>query len=317
MDLMVSASVEDDPDYEETARIATLAFGRENAPFAPSRFEWFYNCAFSEGATIVRLTDDRTGQKVGQIALVNHAIATPDGVVTTSEMVDLFVLPDYRGSKRLRTLFDEVERQFRDQDIRFSLGVPNKKSLSVNDRFFHLKPYRKLDIRGGVRSPLGSQKPLFSEEVTDAGASHVAELFAPYATCPHDAGLIWDGPRMAARLANPVQRYGLHGTPELALVSSPRTFRNMPITLLIGFFSRGGETVSKNSVSALVAAATRLWRRPAFLYIGVHSAIEALPGWPLADWMRFSPMTLHLRDFAPDGLPLDLDRFQLIDFDFG
>ncbi|OXT01903.1 hypothetical protein B7H23_02865 [Notoacmeibacter marinus] len=317
MEPSITASVETEHDYEETAGLATIAFGRQADPFDPARFAWFYERAFSEGATVVRLTDERTGQKIGQIAMVNHAIATPGGIERASALVDLFILPDYRGGARLQTLYDTVGEQFQAQSIRFGLGMPNKKALPVNERFFQLMAYRRLDLRGGLQPPALRNKVRISEEVTGAGAERITELFAPFATSPSETGLIWDGSRMAARLANPGQHYGFHATDNLALISSPRRFKNVPVTLLIGFFVRQGARPRKRDIKALVTSATALWRRPAFIYAGLHRSLPALPGWPFPERLRFSPMVLQLRDFASEREPLDLDRFQLIDFDFG
>jgi hypothetical protein len=41
-----------------------------------------------------------------------------------------------------------------------------------------------------------------------------------------------------------------------------------------------------------------------------------LPGLRLPDRIRPSPMLLQLRDFKPGAKPVELDRFQLLDFDF-
>lgn len=86
-------------------------------------------------------------------------------------------------------------------------------------------------------------------------------------------------------------------------------------TLLCGFLSRPGAGLARGEQRALTRAACAFWKRSVFVYVGRNRALPAQPGVALPARLRGSPMVLQTRDFAPDGLPLVLDRFELLDFD--
>ena len=125
---MISVSVEEVLDYVETARLATEAFASPDSVFDSEHLRWFYEDCFPDGTTVVRLTEDETGNKVGQIALVHQTVLVNGVTEKAAELVDLFILKEWRGRERVQMLYDEVAQQFAARGIRFAFGMPNAKA---------------------------------------------------------------------------------------------------------------------------------------------------------------------------------------------
>ncbi len=89
----------------------------------------------------------------------------------------------------------------------------------------------------------------------------------------------------------------------------------MPHALICALLPRPGATVRRRDVAAATAAACRTQRRPLFVYAGLNDAVP-LPGLLLPARLRPSPMVLQMRDLARGALPVRMQRFEAIDFDF-
>ncbi len=87
---MITASCEYAIDYEETARVATEAFGSRDTTFYPAQFHWFYERCFSRGTTIVALRDGN--RKIGHCALVRQPVLMNGVNEPAAQLVDLFIL---------------------------------------------------------------------------------------------------------------------------------------------------------------------------------------------------------------------------------
>jgi hypothetical protein len=139
--------------------------------------------------------------------------------------------------------------------------------------------------------------------------------FRLFDTPASENGLKWDGDHLYHRLTGPDSDFGIHATDDILLISSSRAKRGINYTLLCAFFARPHVRISEGDVRNLVRAACRLWRQPLFVYVGINDSIPSMPGTELPQRLRPSPMLLQLRDFQA-GEAFELNRFQLIDFDF-
>jgi Acetyltransferase (GNAT) domain len=296
---MITASCDERIDYEEIARVATEAFNSPDLRFSPDRIQWLYERCFSLGTTIVALRDGN--RRIGHVAMVRQLIIMNGVLEHAVQIVDLCIIEEYRSKNSLRHLYDEVERQCMARNIRFALGMPNAKALSVNAYFFKMRPFLRLPIRVGLAVPFRSATLIASGQFELMTKSEIISLFAHYRTSEDNNGLQWDEDKLHERLCGPRSVYGVHATQDLLLISSARSIR--------------GVKVEPGNVSALVRAACHLWRRPLFVYVGFNSALPINLGFPLPKWLRPSRMLLQLRDFYPNTSQPRFERYQLIDFD--
>lgn len=309
------ARVETAIDYVETARLANEAFDDPSAFNAP-HMQWLYERCFSEGSTMISLYDGT--RKVGQFAMVRQTVTAGGGrAEQAAQLVDLFVLKPFRSRAALAALYGEVERQCRAQGIRFAIGMPNAGAIAVNEHFLKLQPHRWLGIHAGV----SVMRPVSPSLVIDERfAANNIDLYrawlAPYMPANSESGIRWTADTFCERLNNPRFPYALHAVENLLLVSSQRVRRRTSYVLLCGYFARQGATVRQRDVHAVTRAACNVWRRPLFIYPGFNDALPAPPGWRLPQRLRPSTMLIQLRDFHPDRSPLQLTRYQPLDFDF-
>jgi hypothetical protein len=311
---MITAACEEAVDYEEMAKLATEAFGSRDIVFYPEQFQWFYERCFSLGTTVVTLRDGH--RKVGQCAMVRQPVLMHGLSEPAVQLVDLFIMKEFRSKACLHQLYGEVERQCIGQKLRLVLGMPNARALPVNAYFFKMRPFLWLPLRLGLAVPFQSSTLIFSGRFQQMTPEEAMELFAHYRTSLHDNGLQWNEEKLYQRLSGPRHVYGIHATQNLLLISSPRSTRRVKYTLLCGFFIRADARVAAADVGVLVRAASHLWRRPLFIYAGFNNALPANPGFSIPTWLRPSPMLLQLRDFQPDRPEPRFDRYQLLDFDF-
>ena len=312
--MVTKAETEKTVNYEATAKLANEAFASTDAVFRPEYLRWLYERSFSLGATVIALRNE--DRKVGQIALLRQTVQVNGRHESAAQLVDLFVIPGYRGQPQLRQLYAEVEKQFIEQDIRFAIGMPNAKAQSINEHFFELKTCITLPLSVGVSLFGPMPRELFSAAFNGSDRGQTISLFSRYLNHPEDDGLVWDEGRLFERLAGPKHEYGVHALDEVLLISSPRRSRGINFVLLCGIWNRPGSLVGSPALSAVVRSACAMWRRPLFAYVGVNKKVQTIPGIALPLGIRPSPMLVQLRDFKPDRPPLKFDRYQPLDFDF-
>lgn len=311
---MPVAAVEARVNHAETASLAMEAFASPHVVFDPDHLRWFYDDAFSLGTKVVALTHE--GRKVGQIAMVRQKMRIDGAEHVAGQLCDLFIVKQHRSKASIAMLYDEVERQFRAEGVRFGLGMPNNKAISVNEHFFKLMPFLRMQIRMGA-SPTSLLRQSSGTTAFDPyHADEIKALLRPFATAASENGLPWDEESIFKRLLGRKFRYALHTTDTGLLISSPRVSRSLAYTCLAAFFPRTGTRIAAGDVRALVRNACAYWRQPVFAFAGINTGLEAMPGIRLPDRLRPSPMLLQLRDFRPQEGGVRLDRFQLIDFDF-
>jgi Acetyltransferase (GNAT) domain len=300
-------------DYVATAQMMTLAFAVAE-PIPPERLEWLYDRSFSSGTTVIALRDGQ--RKVGQIAMVRQTLQLNGERETAAQLVDLFIIRGYRGKQSLKLLYDEVGKQFVEQKIRFAIGMPNAKALGVNAHFFQLQPYLTLPFSVGLSLSGRASDDGVSFQFDPLDRGRLLPLLAQFGTTDADNGLVWDETKLFDRLSRPAKKYGIHVFDNLLLISSPRRSRGIDHTLLCGFLVRPGRRASQAELDDAVRAACRMWGYRLFVYVGVNNKLPRPPGLVLPQRIRPSPMLVQLRDFRSDKAPLQLDRYELIDFDY-
>jgi hypothetical protein len=308
-----TAECEPQVDYVATAELMTLAFAAAEA-IPPERLEWLYNRSFSSGTTVIALRDGQ--RKVGQIAMVRQTLQLNGERETAAQLVDLFIIPGYRGRQSLKLLYDEVGRQFAEQKVRFGIGMPNAKALGVNAHFFQLQPYLTLPFSVGMSLSKQVSGDGLSFQFDPLDRNRLLPLLAQFGSADTDNGLIWNETSLFERLSRPSKQYGIHAFGNLLLISSLRRSRGIDHTLLCGFLVRPGHRASQAELDQAVRAACQMWGCRLFVYVGVNNKLPRPPGLVLPRRVRPSPMLVQLRDFRPDKAPLQLDRYELIDFDF-
>jgi GNAT acetyltransferase-like protein len=308
-----TAECEPQVDYVATAELMTLAFAAAE-PIPPERLEWLYNRSFSSGTTVIALRDGQ--RKVGQIAMVHQTLQLNGERETAAQLVDLFIIPGYRGRQSLKLLYDEVGRQFAEQKVRFGIGMPNAKALGVNAYFFQLQPYLTLPFSVGMSLSKQVSGDGLSFQFDPLDRNRLLPLLAQFISADTDNGLIWNETSLFERLSRPSKQYGIHVFGNLLLISSLRRSRGIDHTLLCGFLVRPGHRASQAELDQAVRAACQMWGCRLFVYVGVNNKLPRPPGLVLPRRVRPSPMLVQLRDFRPDKAPLQLDRYELIDFDF-
>lgn len=311
--LELVAEADELPDYEESARLANEAF--PGAHFTPEYLRWLYERCFSQGGTVVSLRAD--GVKVGQFVMLRQTVNANGSPEPAVQLVDLFVLKQFRSREALSELYDEVARQCESQGIRFAIGMPNERAIGANEFFFALKPHLWLDIRAGLAVP-GALSPalLLNAPYARDQVKYYTKFFEPFEPPPGENGVAWRAEEICERLNTTAHRYGMHMVENLLLISSPRVRRGIPYVLHCGYFVRRGATVTRRNFRAVARGAAHLWQRPLFVYPGVFRALPDLPGWKLPRFIRPSTMLIQLRDFHEEKPPLRWDRYQPIDFDF-
>jgi hypothetical protein len=311
--MIPTAECEPHIDYVATAEMMTLAFA-VTEPTQPERLEWLYNRSFCSGTTVIAL---REGQrKIGQIAMVRQMLQLNGERETAAQLVDLFILPGYRGKQSLKLLYDEVGQQFAAQKIRFAIGMPNAKALGVNAHFFQLQPHLTLPFSMGASLSKRVSSDGVSLPFDPLDRTRLLPLLAQFGTTDADNGLVWDAARLFDRLSRPAKKYGIHVFGNLLLISSPRRSRGVDHTLLCGFLVRPGHHATRAELDDAVRAACLMWGCRLFVYVGINSKLPRAPGLVLPPRIRPSPMLVQLRDFRPDKAPLRFDRYELIDFDY-
>jgi hypothetical protein len=311
--MITTAECEPRVDYVATAEMMTLAFAEAEA-IPPDRLEWLYDRSFSSGTTVIALRDGQ--RKVGQIAMVRQTLQLNGERETAAQLVDLFIIPGYRGKQSLKFLYDEVERQFIAQKIRFAIGMPNAKALGVNAHFFRLQPYLTLPFSVGISLSRQVSGESLSLRFDPLDRNRLLPLLAQFGSTDIDNGLAWNETRLFDRLSRPSKNYGIHVFGNLLLISSLRRSRGIAHTLLCGFLVRPGHRASQAELDDAIRAACVMWGCPLFVYVGTNDKLPGPPGLVLPQRIRPSPMLVQLRDFRPDKAPLRLDRYELIDFDY-
>lgn len=300
-------------DYEETARLATEAFGSPDISFSADKLRWLYDISFSQGTTV--LSSYAGERKVGQVALVHQSVQVDGRAERAIALVDLFVLKEFRSRLAMADLYNKVRDFCVDEGIRFILAVPNEVGTKVNIRYLKLAPFLTMDIRAGIGLPWRGKRVMVSTDLAKLSRREAVELFDRY-TREDDVGLTWTGEGLWARFQAGTYGFGVHATDDVLLVSSPRTVRHMPHTLICALFVRPSAADASRDARVLSRAACALHGRPAFIYAGVNRHIAHLPGFSVPARHRPSPMVLQIRDFAPKGEAPVFDRFELLDFDY-
>ncbi len=307
-----SVRVETATDHAETAALATEAFASGPGRFTARGLRWLYEEAYGEGTTVLAAYAGE--RKVGHLALLHQTVTVEGRPEPAVALVDVFVVEAFRSLATLVGLYRAAEAACRARGVRLILSVPNAMAADVNARILRLEEVARLDIRVGVAGLPVPGVRIASHRVAELDPDHGRCLIAPFCGGAQ-TGLGWTPERLWGRLGRPGADYALHVGERLLAVSAPRAARGMPHALICALLPRPGATVRRRDVAAATAAACRTQRRPLFVYAGLNDAVP-LPGLLLPARLRPSPMVLQMRDLARGALPVRMQRFEAIDFDF-
>ena len=232
-----TAEVDRVTDYEEAARLANEAF--PDGGFTAEHLRGLYERCFSQGGTVVSLRADE--RKVGQFVLLRQTINVHGVAERAAQLVDSFILKEFRSRETLAMLYGEVARQCETQGIRFAIGMPNERAIGANEFFFGLKPHLWLDIRAGLALPgLLPETLLINAPYARDQVKYYTKWFEAFEPMPFESGVAWRSEEICERLDNSTYQYGLHMVESLLLISSTRTRRSVPYILYCGFWSDAG-----------------------------------------------------------------------------
>ena len=235
----LTAEVDRATDYKETAHLANDVF--PVGGFSAEHLRWLYERC-SQGGTVVSLRAD--GRKVGQFVLLRQTVNACGTAESAVQLVDLFILKDFKSRGTLAMLYGEVARQCEVQGIRFAIGMPNERAIGANEFFFGLKPHLWLDIRAGLAFPGAvSERLLINAPYAQDQVKYYTKWFEPFEPEARENGVAWRSEEICERLNNSTFRYGLHMVENLLLISSPRVRRGIPYKLYCGFMARRGAKV--------------------------------------------------------------------------
>lgn len=126
----------------------------------------------------------------------------------------------------------------------------------------------------------------------------------------------WSAELLRWRLGFPGADYSIHWSDKLVSVSTRSDFRGIPVTVMLKFLPREGQT-GPLSPRSHIAAACRHHRTPVALYAGINRHVP-VSGIRLAQDRLPAPLNLVMLSAQTDALPQHrflFDTFEFLDFD--
>lgn len=306
--------VETTTNYQKTAMLANNSFESRAKHFSEHNLKWMYEVAFGGQTSVVAATYE--GQKIGQAVILWHDLKLNGKKRGCAQLVDLFVVPEYRSFSVVRKIYRKLNELLGEQSDRFVLTTPNPKSARLNARFLKLRPGGMLDIRLGLTIPSPTNRTTQSLWVESEHKSRVIKFMQGYMSTKNSVEVCWTPKSLADRLSNANSQYAIHKNGPLLAITTSRVFKGMPLILICGTFVIDTESLSKSHLRKILSAAAVLHRRPLFLYVGINHLIPAMPGISLPNILRPSQMSLQIREGTTAQDQISFDRFEAIDFDF-
>lgn len=305
----ISFGVETNVAHGATADLANYSFQHADGTFSEDYLKWLYGAGFGGRTTVVAIS--RQDQKIGQAVILWHAIRIGGAVRECAQLIDLFVVPEYRSFRTVRGLALRLSECLNVDPEKPVLTMPNAKAAPLNRRLLKLHDGQRLDIRGGICSP-----KIFADGVETQwfSAAHPAPAMTLMAGCVGSGGgneVYWTPATLAARLSRPDTRYAVLRTDNICMISRHAIFRHIPCVLICGLFCRDGTSPDRIEINALLRRAARLHGMPLYVYVGLNDGLP-LPGFRLPADLRPSPMRLQTRGLGAH----QFNRFEAIDFDF-
>lgn len=307
----ITFRVEPSTDFAATVKLLARAFPRGYDRDA-AYLAWSYSRASARPALVVAAEVD--GAKIGQMVFIPHDVDCGGERQLLGLTVDFFVLPEHRTGPLAIKLTRAAMRCCREQGFTGIYGIPNAASLPVVSRFMKGTQTQRLELRGGFALPLRRRSVHLSADVEALDGQRLTRELAPFVEVGRDRR-IWTPETLVSRLHSPLTRFALHASADALAISCRHAFRNIPFTLLCGFLARPGRSISRGAMGALIAAACAHHSLPSFVYLGVNADLEHLPGVPLPERFRPSPLTILAMNFNEGARLFTPQRYELIDFD--
>ncbi len=304
--------IEEPPDYSEIARLANISFGGNTDKFNEQQVRWFYQQAFGGDTCVVSAKVD--GNKAGQAVLIWYWVNLGSRKIECVQVIDLFVLPEYRSFGIARHLYAKLSELIEKRPGCMVLAVPNIKSVKINQRFLNLELRNKMDIRLGAAFPwLGSAR-IHSVMVDKNQPDPALKLLRVHLNERNTVETNWTADGLLARLLDEKHQYALHSARGMLLVTSKRHYKYLPLVLVCAVFCDPGQETQSKKLRQMLRASAHFHHRPLYLYLGVNQTLPFRPGIRVPDKIRPSLMQIQIRE--PKDTPVLFERFEAIDFDF-
>lgn len=304
----LSFSVENDIDFENTAKIANASFGFKRPRFSAAFLRWLYRQAFGGDTTVVAARHD--GKKIGQATILWHPISIDGTSHRGAQLIDLFVAPEYRSYEVVAGIYSSLRDQLKAQENCVVVTLPNEKATVFNKRFLKLRNSANLRACVGLAVPRRGEvrSAWISSSSTDDAIGLIRASIPSY----RGIAVEWTPQRLLDRLSNPGRQYAVHQCGGLLAVTSFQVRRGVPFFLICGLFADPGRQSVQQDLRAILWKAAIAHRWPLYCYLGTNAHVT-VPGTEIPSWLH-PPERMQLRmpsDFEPSAIA----RFEALDFD--
>lgn len=297
---------ETDFDFDLTAKLAWLAFGKENEALSPERFRWTYQAGYRRIVVFSAFVGD---QKVGQLSAILSDINVEEGTGKAGELVDLFVSPDHRRRSVIGGLYGALRDYFAENGITNVYAYPNGKAAPLNRKYFKMERFAVLPLRIGMRAPFsGIRKPAGVEIYTD-----FAVFFQAFEPSFSESFVSWDADSFKQRLGSPVHEYICAGDSNFGILCSPRQIRGVRTLLVCGTYCNDSSVFSRRRAARLLSYVCAKASAVFFIYAGWNRKIDFSPGFAAPEWLMGNKFEVQ-SNFI--GAEVEPTRLELIDIDY-
>lgn len=304
----LSFSVENDIDFEDTAKIANASFGFKRPRFSAAFLRWLYGRAFGGDTTVV--VARHAGQKIGQAAILWHPISINGASHCGAQLIDLFVTPEYRSYEVVAGIYSSLREQLKAQENCVVVTLPNEKATVFNKRFLKLRNGTNLRACVGLTVPCRGD--VRSVWISSACRDDAIALIDSGIPAYQGTAVEWTSQRLLDRLSNPGRRYAIHRCGGLLAVTSFQVRRGVPCFLICGLFADPARPSVQEDLRAILWKAAMTHRWPLYCYLGANAYVT-VPGIEIPPWLH-PPERMQLR------MPFNMEssaiaRFEALDFD--
>lgn len=304
----LSFSVEDDIDFEDTAKIANASFGFKRPRFSAAFLRWLYGKAFGGDTTVV--VAKHADKKIGQATILWHPISIDGASHRGAQLIDLFVAPEYRSYEVVAGIYSSLRDQLKAQENCVVVTLPNDKATVFNKRFLKLRNGANLRACVGLAVPRRGQ--VRSAWVSSTCADDAVALMRSGIPAYRGIAVEWTPQRLLDRLSNPGRRYAVHRSGGLLAVTSFQVRRGVPCFLICGLFADPARHSVQEDLRAILWKAAMTHRWPLYCYLGTNAHVT-VPGIEIPPWLH-PPERMQLR-IPSDIEPSAIARFEALDFD--
>ena len=297
-----------------TARLLRETFGLDQ--FDDERYlRWFYD-ENPLGAAIEEQFD-QGDRRLAHLAGIPQEYHCRESRLPILFPLHIAVDPTLRGHGMMSQLSTRCFEHARERNgvIAF-VGMPNASSSHGYTGRLGFRLVKPLPVRlllplapaSGIRSHAVDAEFLESRQFRDLVESID---FAPGPAWSQR----WTPDRVRWRLAAPHASYALHASPGLVAVSRRTRSFGLPFAVILKLYPRRDR--GERRTAALVSASCRFHGAPFGVYAGWNTHAK-VPGIPLPEWLKTSPLNLIFRSLDAAVIHQDsmtFDTFEFLDFD--